>query len=1114
MTLDTTHRRHLLQHVQFKELFNDLGWDNFNNPPHVIERDDQTFILAPIAQKRGVQIFECSPGPDGQIPLYPLRRKIERELTKHAFEHLIIFVDEERATQVWQWVKRESGKPATCREHTYLTSQSGTPLLQKLEGIRFTLNEEEELTITAVTERLQKELDRDRVTKKFYDRFQKELGRFLDFIEGITGHVEDQKWYASVMLNRLMFVYFIQKQGFLDGGDTKYLTNRLARVRQERGDDQFHTFYRAFLRRLFHGLNTPDADRDPDLERLIGRVPYLNGGLFDVHELEQRYRSIEIPDEAFDNLFAFFDAYTWHLDDRPLRDDTEINPDVLGYIFEKYVNQKQMGAYYTKEDITGYIAKNTIVPFILDKAKAGSAVAFRPDGYVWRLLQDNPDRYLYDAVKKGVDLTIPPAIAAGLDDVAQRGGWNRPADPDYALPTETWREYVARRQRYEEVWTKLVDGEVTDVNDLITLNLNIVQFAEDVIDSCEGRDLLAALYDAISTVTVLDPTCGSGAFLFAALTILEPLYEACLDRMQAFIDEPDPSSGELPSQARYRDFREILAQVEKHPNRTYFILKSIILNNLYGVDIMEEAVEICKLRLFLKLVSQLQPGQPIEPLPDIDFNIRAGNTLVGFAKLDEVERAIKQTDDGRLRMLEVLDEERSALTRIQEAAEIADRAFQMFHRMQTEQGMEAASFLEAKHDLRGRLKSLRDELDGYLAADYGIAVRSGQASLGFDQWRESHQPFHWFVEFYGIMRGGGFDVVLGNPPYVEWAKIRDYRVLNGQYATRACGNIYATVCERSYQLMNRTGRFGMIVPLSCVATERMAPLRRLWNSQNLSTCVSHYSGDAHPSVLFEGVKFRLSILLQGKGKGSSDLFSTHFQRWLPDGRAWLFPMISYTKVAPRFLRLGLLPKIASGTHAAILRKLCLLDECLAKDIAGNLPCEVYAHRIIAHFVKALDFVPYFASERDGQKKSEDYKVFPVRTPCQRDTLSAVLNSSLFYSWFVTFSDVYHCGRDLILDFPCSVPGLAQNHGQELSSITRRLMENLMANSVRRRIPYKATGIVEYDEFYPRLSKSIIDEIDRVLAKHYGLTDEELDFIINYDVKYRMGRDAEAEAEGA
>ena len=73
-------------------------------------------------------------------------------------------------------------------------------------------------------------------------------------------------------------------------------------------------------------------------------------------------------------------------------------------------------------------------------------------------------------------------------------------------------------------------------------------------------------------------------------------------------------------------------------------------------------------------------------------------------------------------------------------------------------------------------------------------------------------------------------------------------------------------------------------------------------------------------------------------------------------------------------------------------------------------------------------------------------------------------------------------------------------------------QDLFSHSVRRRILYKATGWIEYDEFYPRESKVVADEIDTVLARHYGFTAEELDFIINYDIKYRLGRDTEGEEE--
>ena len=151
------------------------------------------------------------------------------------------------------------------------------------------------------------------------------------------------------MLNRMMFIYFVQKQGFLDG-NTDYLRNRLCMVQQKTGAGRFQQFYRIFLLRLFHeGLGQPESERAPDLAELLGKVPFLNGGLFDVHDLERDNPDISIPDEAFERVFAFFEDYRWHLDERPRREDKEINPDVLGYIFEKYINQKQMGAYYTKE---------------------------------------------------------------------------------------------------------------------------------------------------------------------------------------------------------------------------------------------------------------------------------------------------------------------------------------------------------------------------------------------------------------------------------------------------------------------------------------------------------------------------------------------------------------------------------------------------------------------------------------------------------------------------------------------------------------------------------------------------------------------------------------------
>ncbi|WP_202925279.1 type IIL restriction-modification enzyme MmeI [Myxacorys almedinensis] len=541
MSLNRARAQKYLQKFDFESLFiEELGWDTVDRVTLPFEIDGEFFEVVAIAQKRGFTVFKCI---TPEIPARPLRVKLDRQLTDYSKSHLLVFGDEGKTQQTWMWVRQEPGKPLAPRFEQYQVGQSAERLLQKLEILAISYEEEPELTHVGVAHgKVKKAFDVEKVTKKFFTRFEKEHGQFLKFIDGIQSEF-DRTWYASLMLNRLMFVYFIQKKNFLDG-DSSYLRNRMKRCQAEWGTDTFHSFYRQFLLKLFHeGLGKPG--RDAKLDKLLGKVPYLNGGLFEVHQLEEKYEeTIQIPDAAFETVFNFFDEYDWHLDDRPLRNQNEINPDVLGYIFEKYINQKQMGAYYTKEDITEYISKNTIIPFLFDAAQKACKIAFKPDGALWALLREKGDRYIYEAVRQGVDLELPAAIAAGIEDVSQRGGWNKPAAAGFALPTETWREHVARRQRCLELRQKLAVGEVTDINDLITHNLDIRQFAQDVITqdvitSCESSDLLKALYQAIEQVSVLDPTCGSGAFLFAALNILEPLYTACLERMQGFVDEDD-----------------------------------------------------------------------------------------------------------------------------------------------------------------------------------------------------------------------------------------------------------------------------------------------------------------------------------------------------------------------------------------------------------------------------------------------------------------------------------------------------------------------------------------------------------------------------------------------
>ena len=1105
-----------LQAFDFSRLFVEgLGWDNYITAPFVVRVKERDYTLKPIAEKAGFAVYECDSSVDNNIPQYPIRRKIESEVAKRAFEHLIIFTDPGHKAQVWQWVKRESSRPAACREQAFRSGQTGEPILQQLRKVAFTLDDEARgIVISDVTSRVRKAFDVEKVTKRFYDKFRTELTAFGDFIEGITAQ-GDRDWYASLMLNRMMFVYFVQKQGFLDG-DTDYLRNRLRMVQEQTGGGRFQQFYRIFLLRLFHeGLGQPEAQRAPELAALLGKVPFLNGGLFDVHDLERENPGISIPDAAFERVFDFFDGYSWHLDERPGRKDNEINPDVLGYIFEKYVNQKQMGAYYTKEDITGYISRNTIIPFLFDAARKECRTAFGPDGGVWRLLRDDPDRYIYPAVGHGITWNarqpedpdpldephdLPEDIDAGVGDVSKRGGWNAPAPEDYALPTETWREVVARRQRYGEVRARLASGEVQEINDLITLNLDIEKFARDVIAQGGGSDLLRAFWHAMRDVSVLDPTCGSGAFLFASLNILEPLYTDCLEGMRGFLDDLRHSRerGNLRrSPNALSDFREVLEQVAEHPSERYFILKSIVLNNLYGVDIMEEAVEICKLRLFLKLVAQLETYDQIEPLPDIDFNIRAGNTLVGFTSLDAVRQAMTVMPNGQHR--QVFPEDQAALDRIEEDARGVDWMAHEFRRQQTMLDGEITS--ADKRDLRGRLRSLGDELDRLLAAEYGVDIKK---TVAYDAWRASHQPFHWFVEFYGIMSKGGFDVVVGNPPYVEYSKVKKEYTVRG-YETERCGNLYALGTERSLNLLGLGRRFGFIVQAPIVSTQRMSHLRELIH--NRSSFNTYATFDDRPAKLFQGMDHcRVCILISCTGTpGNGDVvFTTRYHKWYVEEFPALFQILQYKPIPSSLLNV-VIPKLRSAIEVSVYDKILMQPKTLGSLISATSNENRIYYKItgVGHWFTFTTSPPKFwRNGAAGSSTRESSVCFP--NPLIRDTAFCLLWSTLHY-WL--YQAKTNCRDFNPSDLESvSVPESIANGVAHFEGLAKRITNRLEETSEVGSATYRVGGAVQYQRFSPASAKSIIDEIDRVLAEHYGFTDEELDFIINYDIKYRMGRE--------
>ncbi len=683
MAMNPARMRELLQGFQFKQLFiEELGWSQPpSNAPVPFVCKEASFVRRGIAQLGGVVVFEVA-ADDGGIPDTETCRAVHREIAQQYHKNLLIFIDRARARAYWYWAKREEGKWLP-RPHLYVRGQPGDLFLSKISALFVDISEfgaDGDISVVEMADRLRKALDVQPTTKKFYEEYQREHLRFIDHIAGI-GDERDRRWYASVLLNRLMFIYFLQRKGWLDDGNREYLQKKLAASMKQAPE----AFYRYFLRPLFFdAFALPEGDRATTVQAAVGRIPYLSGSIFLLHPVEERWPEITVDDAAFANLFALFTRFSWNLDDTPGASDDEINPDVLGYIFEKYINQKAFGAYYTRPEITDYLCEQTIHRVILDKINGPP------------LPQPLP------GAERGENAPHPAPFL--------------PSPPPSPVGKGTGG--LGRSRHFDTM------------NDLL-INL----------DAPLCRALLG---DILPNLSILDPACGSGAFLVAAMKTLIPIYSAIVGQIHFLHDAW---------------LSEWLRKAEAHQSVNYHIKKRIISDNLFGVDIMEEAAEIAQLRLYLALVSSVEHERQLEPLPNIDFNILTGNSLIGLLDVDEAKYPATLFYSYK----DVVKEKNDLIAAYRDVSgpDVDLRA------------------------LRNDIQAHRDEAAGHLndllLDDWNrLGIKYEQATWDATKNKEGKptkraltvadiaalRPFHWGYEFDQILNErGGFDVIITNPPW-------------------------------------------------------------------------------------------------------------------------------------------------------------------------------------------------------------------------------------------------------------------------------------------------------------------------------------------------------------
>lgn len=1025
----------LVDQGNFSGLFiGELGWDNPTNtrPVRYVDPESgQATMATPVASKRGVVVYHCPVLLDRQT-----LEALDRAVSKRSIERLLILT--ERGEQQWRWPEPRKSGGTRYVGHQHLVGAPNPALFQRLAAVRFTIEEEDRLTVLAVRERIRAQFNVDQVTSRFYNEFRDNQQTLMNAISGIPS-LEERSWYSSLLLNRLMFIYFMQRKEFLNG-DQNYLRTSLRVVQDLQGPDRFYEYYRDFLIPLFHEGLGSENHRYPDdrIAQVIGAVPYINGGIFAIHPLEEAY-DIRVPDRTFEQVFDFFDRYRWHLDERATGNPEEINPEILGYIFEKYVNQKEQGAYYTKEDVTGYMSGLAITPVLIDQLISKTGLS------PWHLLPTDPHRYLPAGLLYGSEVPVPERVLEA--DPAMAGVHDEIAGGDIGIPGERWRETLDRQSHTARLIASLAVGEVNTTEAAVSANLDLQTLVLDWIAGFDQAEAIDAAWSVLTSFKVIDPTCGSGAFLFAALDVLEEFYDAVLAAAERAVSTG--STGAL--------IEVPLEEAKGHVSREYFLMKRVVLSNLYGVDLMPEATEIARLRLFLALVARLHDRSEIEPLPDLDMNIRPGNLLVGCSTADNAA-----------------DRFASNLFAIERLGEINARA--------QDAAAIYSDFVEAQRQSKpaatvSRLKAQFNQITGQLRNELDLLYSPfDEPCPGLDAWRSTHRPFHWFVEFPEAMAKGGFDAVVGNPPYVPRSSITNYTYAG--FATDRSPDIYAPCMERAATLVRPEGGYAMIVPISFQFAERGFDVARRAILEHLGPCwASTYS--RNPAALFDaGLGVRSTIVVGRRSAGGPRVSTTGLRRWWDEARPYLFDTNRYEPI-PMRSRSAPWPRLGSAQAAELYQSLTAAGRSVGNQVTRNGPGLGFKQTALYYLSIFVDEPPSWTVDgvRIPQSQVGSLYFANERT---RDVAFALLSGRLGLWWWGTTGDDFHVTAGMLKSFPVA-PSQVEGIADRLAELAAMLRAEQQRHPLVTR--YAGNEMGNYDMSRCR---HVTDKIDRAVLDHLGL----------------------------
>lgn len=630
--------------------------------------------------------------------------------------------------------------------------------------------------------------DIEKVSKEFFDKYKNlyqklvtELQKLKDtdkeVFEDFNKHNINLDDFAKKTLGQLVFLYFIQKKGWLGvkkdenwgQGDKKFLRNLFNKKYCE-----YNNFFNDVLEHLFYEALATDRGVGAWFDKLNCRIPFLNGGLFEpVNGYEYEKTNLTIDNNLFKEIFDTFDLYNFTVkEDEPLEKEVAIDPEMLGKVFENLLPEnirKGNGAFYTPREIVHYMCQESLI------------------------------NYLYNKINiKEVPLTIE--------------------EKEKQLKLLKTKKEKEQLKLTQEVLEEIISKD--DINYLIKKGDSTYSNKDVNAELPESIKNNAKIIDnALNDIKVCDPAIGSGAF---PVGMMNEIVRA----------------------------RAALNDVLNTPNRpTYALKRNAIENSIYGVDIDPGAVEIAKLRFWLSLVVDEEDIKNIRPLPNLDYKIMQGNSLItSYEGIDFDEIVANQPTEKQLDLFASKSE------KITEKISQKQNEF-----LKTPYATKKGEIKQEIEDLIVELVKTKfeekAEIEGKPKKFYEEKIRN------FAQNKENRNFFPWKLFFADAFEGGGFDVVIGNPPYgvsikgdyrksveIELGKVPDYE-------------IYYYFIELSNNLLKNRATLSYIIPntwlFNTFAEKYRTKLLNTWSIKEILDCSKF--------EIFESATVRNTINLFQKG---------------------------------------------------------------------------------------------------------------------------------------------------------------------------------------------------------------------------------------------------------